>query len=247
MVTKTQPTFPEKVEAERRRLAEKHSLPIGSITTDYVAGRLEYEERTGPLRTRLSNQIKINAGLVVVLLILSTGLVVSRQKNHLIPYVAVLDTDGHLLGVGTHAKAADPSFESGAKVDLLKRWLTQVRTVITEWDTMRPMIESTLNRTSDEPGGAHTFLKNWYTQTRPDQQARDGNTTSVVLNNPLQLGPNTYELEWTETQQSHGQVVGTSRWKGMFRVAMRPPASLDDGNDNPLGFAVTEIHWSKLQ
>lgn len=214
-----------------------------TILSDYAAARLEYEERAGPYKTRINNLLRIVGISLVSNLLLTGGLVWTRQKDTIVPYVAVLDTQGHVLGIALSRKLT--ASERGAVLsDQIDRWLHDVRTVLTDWPAQVQMVRYVMERIK---GPAEQQLRQWYTEHRPDDRARAG-TVLVAVNVKLPRSESTYDVEWTETQYDlTGQQTESHRWKATLTVSLDPPHSLDTVPDNAVGFHVTNVQWSQVQ
>ena len=54
-----------------------------------------------------------------------------------------------------------------------------------------------------------------------------------------------YEVEWTEPARDHaGAITETQNWKGVFTIAVNPPADERLAYVNPLGICMIDAIWS---
>ena len=236
----------ERIDKERARLSKKYGLNPSGITADYLAGKIEWEEANGTLKTRLTNYQRFLLLSLIGNILLAGGIIHSSQQTHVVPYVAAVDKLGNVQSLGVAVKGPD-SVTEVIKEQQLDEWIRNARMVISDWQAQRLLIQQVMSRTSDNPAGASGLMKAWYTANRPDERAKNS-TVTVTINNTLRVSLQTYEVEWTETSfNTDGEKSGEEHWKGVFRVAITPAATADAAGRNPLGFYVTEIHWSKVQ
>jgi type IV secretion system protein TrbF len=233
----------EQFAAERQRLSQRYGLDSNSISADYIAGRIEYEELTGSIRKRLQNSIRLNfleAAAIVPLV--GAVLYLATQKTHVVPFV-VAEHNGRVAAVGAAVRGPDDLTEA-TRQQLLRDWIEDARSVLSDWEAQKVLIEKVIRQTS---GSTSRFMSNWYTEQRPDKRAKNEHVT-VHIANVLPVSRQTYEVEWVEdTFNADGEQTGTARWKGWFRTNIDPAKDLTAAAQNPVGFAVTEVSWSKVQ
>jgi type IV secretory pathway TrbF-like protein len=159
-----------------------------------------------------------------------------------------LDQASHLIGLGVPAKGAD-AFNEGVRIELLKQWIGNTRTVLQNWEAQKVFVEWALHHTSDQPHHAFTKLQNWYSEHSPLERGKQGSIT-VTVNSPLRMTDrsNVYQVNWTETNYDpNGTKIGETRWTGIFSLTLTPPKSLEQAAGNPAGFFMTEFNWSAIQ
>lgn len=216
-----------------------------AITKDshpYLLAKQEWEEMVGPLKTRLINANRIIALLSILTVTLAIGLVLTKKKETVIPYVAVIDRHGQLLTVATATKASGTL--DGVKVDQLQHWVWESRTVLSEREAQLSLVLDVMRKTTDEPARATAYMRNWYQHNSPYERAKTG-YVSVQITSTLARSDDTYELEWAETTHAaDGTTPVTENWKGVFRVVMATPTA-EERDWNPVGFYVSEVNWSR--
>jgi type IV secretory pathway TrbF-like protein len=242
-VTITQKEDVEQFEVERQRLAKRYGLDAKSISADYIAERIEYEELTGSIRKRLQNSIRLNfLQAVAIIPLVGAVLYLATQKTHVVPFV-VAEHNGRVTGIGAAVRGPDDLTEA-TRQQLLREWIENARSVLSDWEAQKVLIEKVMRQTS---GAGNRFMTNWYTDQRPDKRAKNEHVT-VHIANVLPVSRQTYEVEWVEdTFNADGEQTSTARWKGWFRTNIDPARDLTAAAQNPVGFAVTEISWSKIQ
>lgn len=71
---------------------------------------------------------------------------------------------------------------------------------------------------------------------------------SVSVVAVVQLSKGTWQADWKETSWDKGGTeLGSTMWRGTFRVVLRPPEDEEQLVSNPMGLLVDEFHWSKVQ
>jgi type IV secretion system protein TrbF len=228
----------ETIAVEREKLAKKFGVPERSITLDYVAARIEAEEPQLRLKIQIRNWQKAFGVVSIIAVIATAGFFLSRQQAPVIPYVAMVDRSMRVQAIALPA-AASKDILAAVKDGEIRRWLQDARTIISDWPALQVTLKSVMNRSA---GSATVFLRGWYGTYRPDKRA-ENETVTVEITNILPRSADTFELEWTEHVYAHtGEFLRNELWKGLLTVAMNPAGNLEE---NPTGFHVTQVQWSK--
>jgi type IV secretory pathway TrbF-like protein len=210
------------------RLAEFHEV------------RAAYEDKHSQFKVRLTNAYRIAgvAGLVAVLEALA--LIHSSGKDHIQPYVAVLDKNATILSLATPVRST-VSLDDRVRLDQMKRWITEARTVTTDSNVQRAFVLDVMSKTA---GAAKLKMREFYTRQQPFKLA-ESQTVAVSVSEAL---PNdntatSYRVAWTEhiTDTSTGQET-QKRFDGIFSFAVHPDES---GTKNPVGFYIVNFNWSE--
>lgn len=232
---------------DTEQLAEKHGLSPKARSLDEIA-HLAYEEQASPLRIRNRNLNRHLAFSLIatVLAVATLAIVVLRRPPVVVKAFLVDRASGRVLALGT---AVTPDHWFGQKVErqALETWIWNARSVLSEPNAQLVMIHRVIAQTTEHPN-ATAFMRRWYDEHNPLSRAKEG-TVTVDIRNVLHLSEHTYQVVWTEHQFGpDGSPQGTENWRGTFSVMLRIPAIEDDApSDNPLGFYVTNISWSKDQ
>jgi len=92
-----------------------------------------------------------------------------------------------------------------------------------------------------------SFLHDFYQEHDPFEEASRYTTTVTLLNSPLPISSDTFQVTWDETKKnpvSEG-VISTTRWSAMVKVRWGEsnPKFI---TDNPFGIYITQVTWSPL-
>jgi type IV secretion system protein VirB5 len=170
---------------------------------------------------------------------LSAGLLWQSMQNRVVPYVVEVDRLGEaraVAPVGAGYRPTDPQIAWH-----LGRFVMNVRSVSLDPVLMRHNWLSAYDFVTDR--GAR-FLNDYARSAQPF--ARVGNrTVSVQVTSVVRASDRSFQVQWIETGYEHGNLADTSRWTGIFSVDVKPPASADDLQKNPLGLRIDGIDWSR--
>lgn len=82
---------------------------------------------------------------------------------------------------------------------------------------------------------------------RPPFATAEHSTYDVEIKSKLRHGDNIFMVEWVETQRDlGGGVVNVERWRALVTYKLIPQETEQSINNNPIGFFVTDLSWSKL-
>jgi type IV secretory pathway TrbF-like protein len=181
-----------------------------------------------------------------VALVNGAGLVVAVSRApKLLSWVVVADSDGRRMysGPGTHGLAADELVRERA----LREWVAAWRGVSADFQVQRQWILKDVYPMVAEGKPARAVLDEFYQKSAPFERARH-ELVSVDVQSVVRVSDRAYEIEWSETARSPetAEVRGVTLWKGVFGVALNPPATEAEAQVNPLGLYVTQANWSQV-
>lgn len=220
-------------------LTERYPKTL-SILGEYALGQIDYEERVGEYKVRISNLNRVIGALVISNCCIAILALFLGQRNQVQPYVAVIDKDLRVLALGKAIKGNN-SLSTSVKRDQLKMWIFDTRTVLKEFDAETQFIYWAMDRTY---GPATQKLQEWYETHRPNERAKTS-TVTVDVEAPVPI-PNSgsWEARWTETINDNGE-IRIEKWTGILTVDVWPASSDDEWYKNPTGFHITDFQWSK--
>lgn len=83
---------------------------------------------------------------------------------------------------------------------------------------------------------------------RPPFATAEHFTYEVEIKTPLRQSDNIFMVEWIEIQRDlSGAVVNTERWKALLTYKLVPQDTEEGIINNPLGFFITDLSWSKVR
>jgi type IV secretory pathway TrbF-like protein len=82
---------------------------------------------------------------------------------------------------------------------------------------------------------------------RPPFATAEHFTYEVEIKSKLRQSKNMFMVEWIEIQRNlAGEIVNTEHWKALLTYKLIPQTTYEEIENNPLGFFVTELSWSKV-
>jgi type IV secretion system protein VirB5 len=168
------------------------------------------------------------------------GMVWLASRSRAVPYIVRVDEVGRSLVVGPAeaTSVVEPRVVAWQVQDYVQR----VRGVTADRTAQKNILEAAYRTTR---GAATTFLNEHYRTENPFV-VMERQTVTAQVESLLQISSGTWQADWREIQRSvDGQAIGDERWTGQFTVELDPPRTADAIINNPLGFYVTRISWSR--
>ncbi len=207
----------------------------------YLAGRLEWNERYhGFLRAKRNWQI-IAVVALVVNAVLGLGILWQSSQSRVTPYVVEIDELGQTLVVGPadKARAADPRLVRYQVADFIRK----TRSIVADGAAEKQFLDTAYAHAT---GAATRFLNDHFKVHNPFLRMRE-RTVSVEITSVLSLpASDSWQIQWTEIHRGlDGAVLTRERWQAVLNVEIRPAATPEVIEQNPLGLYVTDIQWTK--
>ena len=61
------------------------------------------------------------------------------------------------------------------------------------------------------------------------------------------ISSDSWQVDWKEsTWGVHGEPLGESYWRGIFRIVLKQPQTDEQLTANPIGLYIDEFHWSRI-
>jgi len=209
----------------------------------YVAGRTTWNDRYQSLASSVRNW-QVAAGVFALLAVGSNaGTVYVLRQRTVEVVVAQVDGQGTLLQTypaGTQNVTIPEGTLVGAE---LARWIKQAREMSVDWQHQQNEYKSLWTKIS---GPAETMLTDYYKANKPQTTAASF-TVSVQPTSIMQVSPTTWQLRWTETKaaKATGQEVDKTNWEAVLMVDRKPPQTMQQALENPLGLFVTGLSWTQ--
>ena len=170
------------------------------------------------------------------------GLVYDRSRSYTVPYVVEVDRLGTAAPIG-RADIAAPADIRVIRASL-GDWVVWMRSVLPNDPTETVYIRKAYAHIL-RTGAGFAHANEFFQANSPFARARDGRV-DVEPHSVLQLGPTSFQVEWTETQRDQaGHAVGTSDWVATIQIGIVPPNNEDTEKVNPLGIYIESFDWRR--
>lgn len=221
----------------KRQKTEESKAP----SSPYMAARREWNERYGDhVKQAKTWRVVAFASLAATLLSVG-GLVAVSMQSKVVPYAVEIDGHGDI----TRVARADVLRKPNANVlrAALRNWIIGARTVYTDRQAMKSLIDATYAMTLPDSSAYHD-LADYDRANNPYQRAAN-ETVSVQVNVVQPISPNSWEVDWTETtKQISGKVVSTKDWQATLTVSLIQPTTEQQIMLNPAGVYVRQFSWT---
>jgi type IV secretion system protein VirB5 len=215
----------------------------------YVVARREWDERYGDLVVGRRNW-QILAGVLALSNLALVGLMAwFGLHSKVIPYVVEVDKLGYALAVRAPNAAPGGAEAADRMVRYeLASFIRNARSVSSDRGSEQQMLQTVLSHSHAAASG---FLNAYYHAENPPHnpfKISEHQTVSVQIDSILSLSKNSWQVRWTEEQrQLDGTLSETNHWEAVLETEIVPPTSEESIVDNPLGFYVSRLSWSKVR
>lgn len=210
--------------------------------TFYLSARRKWESRHGDALDQARNWrvIAIVAAITAAASIATAFVAVNRQKAP--PFITAIDQVGQAINMANLQGAKVPAIVIETA---LRSWVTDLRTVHRETVAQKTALRHVYSLMAAQAvAGIEPYLKG---ESGPFNVMKE-RSVSVDINTYLPMSENSAQVLWTETARDlPGNILFVKRYRADITFAMTPPATQEDAMKNPLGIAVTGIHWSEIK
>jgi type IV secretion system protein VirB5 len=228
-----------------KALAHKNWAAEAPLDTRYRKARQEWDLRMGTSLAQARNwrlATFVSLGVVLVALV---GMIYLGAQPKAVPHIVQIDKLGAPTYLGPVGQSAHDFRPGDAVLKYhLRRFVEETRTVSSDAAVMkRNWIDAYTLITQSAANQLNTYAQ----QTEPFKRMQN-ERISVDVFALVQLSKDTWQADWRETSwDKGGSELGTTVWRGTFRVLLRVPDSEEQLVTNPIGLFVDEFHWSKVQ
>ncbi|GLR55171.1 VirB8/TrbF family protein [Shinella yambaruensis] len=217
---------------------EKSGLP----DSPYLSARREWNERYGGFIKAKNNWRLVALGAVACSALAIGGLIAVSLQTKVVPYAVELNGHGEVVRVQRADVIARPT--SNQVRASLRSWLIGARSVYTDRDALKHMIDTTYAMTLPE-SPAYQELATFHRSNNPYRRAHKGETVGIDVHVVVPVSDDTWQIEWTETaKNASGKVVETKNWQGNFTILVSPPQDAQQIMVNPMGIYVRQFAWT---
>lgn len=226
-------------------IANKTWKPDGEIETRYRKARQEWDRRMGTAVVQARNWRLATLLALGVVLVAVVGIIYLGAQPKAIPHIVQVDRMGaptYLGPVGQSLREYKPS-DASLKYHL-RRFISSTRSISSDPAVMkRNWIDAYTLITQNAANHLNAYAQETDPFKRREQERITVDVASIV-----QLSADTWQADWIEKAwDKAGSEIGSSVWRGTFRVIVRTPESEEQLASNPIGLFIDEFHWSKVQ
>lgn len=204
-------------------------------------GRREWNDRYDNLaKGRRHWQLAFSAtfGLALIESVLIAGLAL---RSSIQPFVVATNQGMPYAIMPVKAVAVD---DSRIVNYALNQYIMNVRGVVSDIEAEKNLLNKVYAFSAKQ---AKNFLRDYFSTHDPFKTAHQY-TVSIQIINSLPISKNTWQITWDESKKdlNSNQTIETSRWLAQLRYELGA-VNQNFITENPFGFYVTELTWSKSQ
>lgn len=212
-----------------------------------IAARHEFSGAFGDLAKGKRNWQLMSFALVVVLGVVTVSHVRLASASRVVPYIVEVNRLGQVAAVGAPQQMEAP--DQRLIASQLAQLIRSIRTVLPSAAAagQAELIRQGYAYVAPE---AADFLNGYLASPRNDPRVLGTRLARQVTVTGVLRVPKSdvWRLQWTEVERST-QPGGASRatqWEGYVTLTIKPPATADAIQANPLGLYVTTINWTQV-
>lgn len=207
----------------------------------YVSGRREWNERYEEYIKAKRNWQIAAFGCIVIAAISTTGLVAVSLQRKVVPFAIEFNEHHEPVRVIRTDEMKHPDAHQIRAA--LRTWIIGARAVYLDRRAMRDMLVSTYALTQPS-SSAYGALTSFHKEHDPYKVSQE-KSVEVAVNAVMQLSPDSWRIEWTETsRQLSGRIVESRVWQATATVSIIPPSDESQILLNPIGMYVSSFDWS---
>jgi type IV secretion system protein VirB5 len=220
--------------------------PESEPDTPYKRARQEWDARMGSALVHARNwRLAAFIALAAVLLAIG-GLIYLGRLPKAVPHVIEVDHLGAASYRGPVGQSSYVPSEAAIRYHL-QRFIEETRSISSDVSVLK---QNWLDAyTTVTPHGGN-MLNAYVTAPEHDpfRRAQDGQRVTIEMVSAVRVSDATWQVDWRETAWDKG---GTPQglpvlWRGMFKIALHPPATEEAMAKNPIGLYVDEFHWDMV-
>jgi type IV secretion system protein TrbF len=219
--------------------------PKGDLDTPYKRARQEWDNRIGSSAVQARTwRLIAFAMLFFVAMPAVGGMIWLGSQPTKVPYIVEVARDGSAISRGEVGKAweswkpTDPSIRYH-----LQRFIQDTRMISSDGAVVkRNWLDAYKLVTAS---GSNTL--NAYVQKSDPFVRIATERVSVEVLSMVQLSQESWQVDWKESVWGiHGEPLGDSYWRGIFRIMLKQPRTEEQFASNPIGLYIDEFHWSRI-
>ncbi len=205
----------------------------------YERAKREWDARLGGARVQARNWRLMAFASMTLAFALAIGLIYQAQQSTIRPYIVEVEPGGEIRRV----ELADGRYRlTDAQIAMhLVAFVEKVRSKSTDPIVIR---ENWLDAYKFVTQNAKITLDSYAEQEDPF--ADIGTLAKTVeVTNVIKISDTTYQVRWRERVFRRGALQGEEHFTGSFSIVQRLPRTDRDLFNNPLGFYIDGLNWSR--
>ena len=219
--------------------------PKGALDTPYKRAKQEWDERIGDAVVQAKNwRLATFAVLLFIAMPAIAGLIYVGTLPKEVPHIIEVARDGSASYRGAIGKSWSEFTPSAASIKYhLQRFVQATRTISSDKAVIKRSWFDAYKLVT--PTGSN-ILNTYVRQQDPFLRA-DTERVSVDVLSMVPISSESWQVDWKESSWGvHGELLGESYWRGIFRVVFREPKNEEQMIANPIGLYIDEFHWSRI-
>jgi len=207
----------------------------------YQIARDEWDNRLGRLSTAAQNWRLTAFFLLVFAFLEAAALFYLGTRSKYVPFLVQVDRVGQTLPLGPAVELKEPGIEIYRHH--LGKTIQNLRSVYTDPNAQNQAIFEGFAYLTDE---AKARVSDYLREKNPFEIAKH-HSVSVQVNSVLKIAPDTWQIQWTETERPVlGGFAKSTDWRAVVTTFRSSPKSQDSILLNPVGIYVKTLDWSRL-
>lgn len=211
----------------------------------YLESRTLWNDVYGSLQTKLENSYRIIFCLSSAIVIAMVGFVIIASNPKIKPMPFVLHGND-IITLSDQNATAFSTLKPKLSLILAQDFIRHARMISSD-NTVNA--NNHIAALSVAQGAAAEVLKNYF-QTHDVDQLSQTTTNNVQINSVLAESNHTLEIRWTQESRNvqSGDVINTAQYISDITYTFDAPSTNPIIlKNNPLGFVITNLSWSKDQ
>lgn len=211
----------------------------GEPPSPYDRARREWDDRIGSARAQARNWQRMAFGCLALSFMLAGGLAWQASRSTVHPYIVEVDPTGGIRRVSMPENAY--RLTDAQVASQLIAFVNKVRSKSTDPIVVR---QNWLNAYKVITQKAKATLDSYAQVEKPfDDVGKVAKTVDIT--NVVKVSDTTFQVRWKETTFRQGVMAGSDQFLGSFEIVQRPPKTDQDMFENPLGFYIDALNWSR--
>lgn len=220
--------------------------PDAELDTPYMRAKKEWDDRMGNLVRQAQNwrmacfSVIFAVGLPSVI-----GMIYLGAQPKEVPHIVQETGDGRFVYMGPVGREWEKFTPSAQNTRAqLEDFLNYTRTASTDALVVRSNWFKAYEYLTPKAGAT---LSAYAAENDPFKRAADGVRTSIAITNYLPLSPESWQVDWSETDwDKNGNPAQPKKWRAIFKLKQFKPTSQQQMEKNAIGLYIDEFNWSQV-